>query len=144
LGGFGGAFRIFDGSGWRKGRRRVAPTARLAGLNADIKTGLKSAELLTVTAVAQHSQSPDYRASEVPSVLDAAARDYAWFFHASDGRARWGVEGVAQERQRSRMVHERRLPQQPIWFAKNQSTMMPPGTPSIHAMKYFMHRGEAT
>jgi hypothetical protein len=34
--------------------------------------------------------------------------------------------------------------QQPIWFARNQSTMRPPGTPSIHATKYFMDEGEAS
>jgi hypothetical protein len=30
------------------------------------------------------------------------------------------------------------LTQQPIWLARNQRTINPPGTPSIHAMKYFM------
>lgn len=34
--------------------------------------------------------------------------------------------------------------QQPIWLARNQSRIRPPGTPSIHATKYFMIRGVAS
>lgn len=44
----------------------------------------------------------------------------------------------------ARLSRRGRRPQQPIWFARNQRTIKPPGTPSIHAMKYFMRWGVAS
>jgi UDP-N-acetyl-D-mannosaminuronic acid transferase (WecB/TagA/CpsF family) len=44
----------------------------------------------------------------------------------------------------SRVLNGVGVDQQPIWLARNQSTIRPPGTPSIHATKYFMTRGVAS
>jgi hypothetical protein len=79
----------------------------------------------------------------MPHAVRSAVRDNGHFSAIFTDELE-GACSALHQNGNGRVLNGIGVDQQPIWLARNQSRIRPPGTPSIHATKYFMIRGVAS